>query len=167
MYTVAKGPTNLLQKSRLGLKNLEQENGQKYDQTDKPGQLNPADRLGQFAEMPQFQSLESRKTESPDSRKKSKRRGKGKDTVDETSSTPPPLKETPSPAQQIQETEQYRELVSFLDQSWNQIRTELDTDCESVNYYEQPENAHYTDFQPFNLDVWMEQKIYNSIMAGL
>ena len=51
--------------------------------------------------MPQFQSLESRKTESPDSRKKSKRRG-GKDAVSEASTSPSPLKETPSPAQQIQ-----------------------------------------------------------------
>jgi len=158
MYTVAKGPTNLLQKSRRGVTNLENCN----DVVQKSVSPSPDTSASKCQEQDMPQLVFHCPT--PDDKKSRRREGRRSKQVPTNADSNNVEQEE---AEENVQKEKYRELVSFLSQSWSQVRTEIESDCGMVRYLQEAENPQLLDFQPFDLDFWMQEKLYNSIMAGI
>jgi len=60
------------------------------------------------------------------------------------------------------QVEEHRQLVSFLTSTWSKL-----LDSGELKYHEETNNPELSDFEPFNLDKWMEKKIYDAVMAGV
>jgi len=148
MYTVAKGQTNLLQKSRRGLGIEGQKSGSPppTDNNLKEESMVPSVVGTLVFNAPQTLDRRARKREAR--RSKDKASSQEKDDFQ-------------------QMVEEHRQLVSFLSKSWSQIRRDIDADCGGVKYHEDSFNPELSDFEPFNLDLWMEKKIYDAVMAGI
>lgn len=64
-------------------------------------------------------------------------------------------------------TEEHRLLVSFLLEGWSQVEQEIQTEGGRVKYYLEQENPSLTGFQPFDLEAWWGQKLYQALTSGV
>merc|ERR1719341_2685989 len=71
------------------------------------------------------------------------------------------------PVQNTEKVEEHRRIVSFLSQSWSEVSKEIQTDGGSVEYLEESDNPDLRNFEPFDLDVWMEEALFNAVMASV
>merc|ERR1711962_424070 len=147
MYAVAKGPTYLIQRSRRGLKSVYDEQRKSARSSASP----PPTPLSQEQSCPPlvFHSRDERKGRSGKAGKREAE--KSRKTSEEGR----------------QREEEHRKIVSFLSQSWDQTRQEIDSDCSTVEVLQESDNPELQGFQPFDMDAWMEKRLFNAIMAGL
>jgi len=147
MYTIAKGQTHLLQKSRRGPGIEGQKSGSpppglKLASPPPPDSKSIQDSMvGSLVFTTPQTSLDRR------ARKKEARRTRDKANSQEKEDL---------------QVEEHRQLVSFLTSSWSKL-----LDSGELKYHEETNNPELSDFEPFNLDKWMEKKIYDAVMAGV
>ncbi|XP_023344606.1 MAPK regulated corepressor interacting protein 2 [Eurytemora carolleeae] len=150
MYTVAKGPTQILQKSRRsGLKqHAESLDGQKSRSVSPQLEL-----VNETHQLPRlvFQNVNEKRG--------NRRVGRGEKRKEEYIRGGRHISH-------LKPTKEHRQLVTFLSTSWSQIRTELESDC-GVVVYSQSKTSDVLDFTPLDLDSWMEKKIYEKLMLDL
>jgi len=138
MYTVAKGPTAILQKTRRGLnKNLENS-----VEGTKTGER----------EVISVRRAECKETKEPlrivfqpvKMRNNQRRR-----------------------VQQEHLSPEHRELVSFVTEGWVRVKREMDQGSGKVAVYQDTTNPSLEQFEPFDLDAWWGKKLYQNLTSGI
>lgn len=147
MYTVAKGPTSIVQKTRRGLnKKLESLDTSSRICEIGVGSLDSSDMgpLGGDTPLCVFQPI----------------KGKTRNLSERTEEVTP----------------QHKEIVTFVNEGWKQVEREMEasqnqgneTSKISVKYYKEKEpNPLLLNFQPFDLEAWWGKKLYHNLTSGI
>merc|ERR1711864_30429 len=61
----------------------------------------------------------------------------------------------------------HREIVTFITQGWDRVKSEMNLDTGNVHYYEERSNPVLSGFEPFDLDAWWGRKVYQNLTSGI
>merc|ERR1711890_6365 len=149
MYTVAKGPTSIVQKTRRGL-SKKLESLETSSRVCEIGLVSPdsldmgSSPLGGDTPLCVFQPI----------------KGKTRNLSDRTEEVTP----------------QHIEIVTFVNEGWKQVKREMEANkkqggeatSKRVKYYQEKEpNPLLLNFQPFDLEAWWGKKLYHNLTSGI
>merc|ERR1711874_499351 len=138
MYTVARRPAEVVQKTRRGFnKNIENVNnpGQDTLLADSPGATKIV-----------FRPLKMRNIKYP---------------------TRSPSLEGGEERESLCLSPEYLEIVNFVNTGWSCVKLELEQDNSQVKYYQEKSNPALANFSPFDLDAWWGKRLYQNLTNGL
>merc|ERR1711990_349719 len=64
-------------------------------------------------------------------------------------------------------SQEYWEMVNFVNTGWISVKTELEQDNDSVKYYQEKSNPMLANFSPFDLEDWWGKRLYQNLTNGL
>lgn len=153
MYTVAKGPTVILQKTRrAGLaKSLD---------SNTPSDTGSRER----EQREQRVGAASQDRDRQDS-------GEYRNNREQTSRIIfQPVKMRNNQRRRVQAeslSPEHRELVTFVTEGWVRVKREMDQGEGKVAVYQDSSNPRLEQFEPFDLDAWWGRKLYQNLTSGI